>query len=161
MTDILYILLAAIVMLPGLAGVVLPALPGIPYMWLVALGYGLLTRWVVFTTNELGILFAIALASVVVDYLSGVLGAKYSGASARAIGAGVIGLLIGTLLIPPFGGLLGLFIGVLYVEFKERSWQQAMRAATGSLAGVMAGIAINLLLSALFIGLFVFFALTG
>jgi len=157
MNDLVWLLIAAGLMLPGLIGVLIPVLPGIPLMFLVALLFGFINRFTALTPGELGILFIIALASIVVDYLAGVLGAKYSGASAKALGAGVLGMIIGLIVLPPLGSFIGLFIGVLLVELRHRTEREALKAATGSLIGTLAGMAINLILALLFIGLFLTF----
>src|SRR5688572_13441688 len=112
MTEPWLLVLAVLFMLPGLAGILLPALPGIPIMFLVALGFGAIDRFVHLTGMELGILFGIALASFVVDYLAGTLGAKFGGASARATLAGLAGMVAGFFLFPPLGGFIGMFAGV-------------------------------------------------
>lgn len=157
MGEFFWLVAAVLLMIPGFVGLFIPVFPGIPWMFLVALTYGALTSFGRLTGSDLGILAIIALASVAIDYLSGVLGAKYSGASAKALGAGFVGMIVGLLVLPPFGGLLGLFIGVLLVELQTKTRQQAVRAATGSLFGSLAGIVLNLLLATLFITLFLVF----
>lgn len=158
MTEFLWLAAAVLLMIPGIIGLFIPVLPGIPFMLLVALTFGGVTTFSELTGNEIGILAIIAVASIAIDYLAGVLGAKYSGASARALGAGFLGMLIGLILLPPFGGLIGLFCGVLLVELRDRTRHEALRAATGSLLGSLAGIVLNLLLAVLFLVLFLVFA---
>jgi uncharacterized protein YqgC (DUF456 family) len=160
MSAIALIILAVIFMAPGIAGVFLPILPSIPYMWLVALIYGFATSFSLLSLNELGILTAITLLSILVDFLSGFLGAKFSGASAKALTWGIIGFILGFLLLPPLGGFLGMFAGVLAGELYLGALQdRALRAATGSLIGTVAGMVINLILALVFIGLFLYFVL--
>lgn len=152
--------IATLLLLPGLLGVFLPLLPGLPYMLVIAILYGVVSQFTTLAGSELAILAAIVTASLIVDYLSGVLGAKWGGASSQTMIFGVIGLLIGTFLLPPFGGMIGLFAGVLLGELRRRrSNQEALRAATGSLIGTLAGMAINIVLALLFVGLFIFFSL--
>lgn len=158
MGDFLWLAAAALLMIPGLVGLFIPILPGIPFMLLVAITYGAITSFTSLSGSEIGILAIIALASVAVDYLGGVLGAKFSGASAKALGAGFLGMIVGLFLLPPFGGLLGLFGGVLIAELRIKNRHEALRAATGSLIGSLAGITINLLLAFVFIILFLTFA---
>lgn len=145
-------------MLPALVGVFIPVIPGIPLMFLIALVFGFIDRFQTLSTNELSILLLIALVSVAIDYLAGFLGAKYSGASAKALSIGVLGMIIGLILFPPFGGLLGLFIGVLLTELRNRTSHEALRAATGSVLGSLAGILLNALLAVLFVIFFIIFA---
>lgn len=151
--------LATVLMLPGIAGVALPAMPGIPYMLLVALGFGFVDKFQHLRSTELVALFLIAALSVYIDYAAGLWGARWGGASSRATAAGLIGLLIGTLLLPPFGGFIGLFLAVLYVELRGGTLAKALKAASGSLVGSFVGIVANLALAVLFLGMFILMAL--
>ncbi|QQG50304.1 MAG: DUF456 domain-containing protein [Candidatus Berkelbacteria bacterium] len=158
MSDLLWIFSSVVLMLPAVVGIFIPVVPGIPLMFLVALVFGFINKFAALTASELVILLTIALVSIAVDYLAGVLGAKYSGASARALVIGFICMILGVLILPPFGGLIGLFIGVLVAELGNRTHREAIRAATGSLIGALTGILINFLLALLFITLFIIFA---
>ena len=150
----------ALLMLPGLAGVLLPVVPGIPLMFVVALVFGFVDRWEHLLLWELGVLVGIVLLSLLVDYLAGLLGARYGGASRRAILWGLAGLVIGLLVFPPFGGLIGLFVGVLVAELAGgRDQREAFRAAAGSLLGTLIGTAVSLFLAVAFLALFILFAL--
>lgn len=158
-SNTLWVILFAVFMLPGLLGVILPILPGIPLMFLLALVYGFTDSFQHLTSENVLTLFIIALVSVLVDYLSGVLGAKYGGASSKALGAGLIGMILGTIAFPPSGGIIGLFAGVMLIELRNGSREKALKAATGSLIGALAGVAVNVLLALAFIALFVLYAI--
>ena len=152
------IIIFSILLLPGLVGSFL-TLPGIPYMFGVSIIYAFIDRFQHITHSEVLFLGIIALIAVAVDYSSGMLGAKFSGASKRALILGVIGLFIGLFLFPPFGGFLGMFLGILIGELTNYShYKKALKAASGSLAGVVAGALINLALGILFLVLFIIFA---
>ena len=147
-------------MLPGLAGVLLPLVPGIPYMFVVALVYALADRFSHMSGVELLILGLIAVASLAVDYLAGILGARAGGASKKALLFGMIGLILGMIILPPFGGILGLFLGVLGAELLGgKTALKAFKAGQGSVIGALTGIGINLVLALLSLALFVVFAL--
>lgn len=161
MSNTVLVIIFSILLLPGLAGVFLPLLPGIPFMFVIALIYALIDRFQHLEGNELMILGGIAVLSLIVDYCSGIIGAKYGGASKKAILYGIIGLIVGVILLPPFGGILGLFLGVLIAEIiQHRQGKRAIKAATGSVLGSILGIAANLVLGLLFIILFVLFSLS-
>ena len=129
-------------------------------MFVIALAYGFVDHFQKFTTAELIILAILAVLSVVVDYASGVLGAKYGGVSGKSAMAGFAGLILGLILFPPFGGIIGLFVGILVSELLlHKNQKKAFKAASGSLLGTLSGIIINLLVSLLFIVLFTVFAL--
>ncbi len=153
--------LAALLMLAGIVGVILPVLPGVPFMFLIALGFAFLSQFVRLTTNELVILGVIALITFVVDYLAGTIGARWSGASGKSLMVGLVGLIIGVILFPPLGGIVGLFGGIFIAEYLiHRNRDKALKAAAGSAIGSLAGVVINLLLATTFLGLFIYFALT-
>lgn len=158
MTHIVLLVLFSLIMLPGLAGIVLP-IPGLAYMFVIALIFSFIDRFQHISVANLIILGIILIVSILADTFSGLLGAKYGGASKRSIMMGTIGLVIGSFLLPPFGGLAGLFLGVLLTEIiYKTNKQKAMRAASGSLLGSLAGMFMSLILSILFIVLFIVFA---
>lgn len=160
MNHVALALLFALLMLPGLALVLVPFLPSLSYMLFVAIVYGFLDGFVHLTPLRLLILSGILAAGIATDYLAGALGAKLSGAAKRSILSGFAGFFLGFVILPPFGGFLGLFAGVLAGElFLGKSREEAVHAAAGSLLGAIAGIAINELLAAAFFVLFLFFAL--
>lgn len=144
MNDVPWLLIASLLMLGGFTGILIPALPGIPYMWLVAVGYALVTKFATLTWPELGWLGAIAAASLVVDLLAGALGSRIFGAGKKAALWGALGMLLGAIVLPPLGGFVGLFVGVLASEaVSGRGHQQVVKAAVGSVIGALAGAVIN------------------
>lgn len=158
--DTIYLIIASLIMLTGIIGVLIPVLPGIPIMFVVALIYGFVTKFQNFASSELIILGLIALLSLAVDYSSGVIAAKYSGASKRSLFFGFVGLIVGTIVLPPFGGIIGLFIAIFLAEILTHNNKgKAYKAAKGGLLGSLTGILINLFLAILFIILFIIFAL--
>jgi uncharacterized protein YqgC (DUF456 family) len=153
--SVVYYAVAAVLILVGLAGTILPALPGVP---LVFIGM-LLAAWAghfqdisVWTVVLLGVLAAIAMA---LDVLSGLLGAKRVGASKAALWGAMIGTVVGL-----FFGLLGLlfgpFVGALAGEMLSGS--SVTRSAHVGLAtwiGLLFGTLAKLALSFTMLGIFV------
>lgn len=151
---------AFLLLMPGLAGVIVPGLPSVPFMLVVALGYGIYDRFVHLTQYELLILGGLALLSIVIDYLAGLLGARLGGASKQSILAGFIGLIVGLILFPPLGAIIGLGMGIFLSELRlHQDEKRATKAATGGLIGSLTGTIINFVIALIFIGLFVFYAL--
>src|SRR3954470_16316786 len=100
----LWVLAVAMIVI-GLAGTVLPVLPGVALIFggiVVAAWIDDFTRISPWTVVALGVLASIALA---VDYLGAVHGAKRVGASRLAIIAAAIGVVAGI-----FGGLIGVVL---------------------------------------------------
>jgi len=155
-----FVVLTAVAMLPGLLGVFIPLIPGIPYMFVVALVFAFADRFQHLSGAELSLLAVIAIVSLVIDYLAGILGARAGGASKKALLFGMIGLILGMIILPPFGGILGLFLGVLGAELLGgKTALKAFKAGQGSVIGALTGIGINLVLALLSLALFVVFAL--
>ncbi len=154
MLDIALYILAALLMVGGLAGSVLPALPGIPMVfggiWLVAAvdGYRHLGLW------WLLIIGAIGTVGVIVDFVAGALGAKRVGASSRALWGAAIGTVIGMFFGIP-GLLLGPFVGALLGELASgTSVLRSAHVGVGTWLGLLFGTLLKLVLSFLMIGLF-------
>jgi uncharacterized protein YqgC (DUF456 family) len=155
-----FVVLTAVAMLPGLLGVFIPLIPGIPYMFVVALVFAFADRFQHLSGAELSLLAVIAIVSLVIDYLAGILGARAGGASKKALLFGFIGLILGVIVLPPFGGILGIFLGVLVAELAGgKTIRTAFKAGQGSVIGALTGIGINLVLALLSLVLFVIFAL--
>jgi uncharacterized protein YqgC (DUF456 family) len=162
MSKTLVTILAALVMLLGLAGVVLPVLPGLALVWAAALGYGLLAGWGTsgpWLFALITLLGAVGLGSEL--WVTGA-GARVAGASIWSIAAGIVLGLIGLLFFSPIGALVGLTLGILGAEyFRLRDWRKALSAAGGTLAGCGVSYGVKLLLGMAMIGAWVAWVLIG
>ena len=153
--NLLYWLLALVLVAIGLAGLVLPAIPGAPLLFAGLL----LAAWVenfeyvgVWTLVILGILAVLAYG---VDLWATMFGAKQFGASKSAIVGAVIGSLAGIFLGFP-GVLFGPFIGAVIGELSaQRGLHAAARAGIGATIGLVLGAALKLALAFAMIGTFV------
>jgi uncharacterized protein YqgC (DUF456 family) len=160
MPDEIQLLIATLLMLPGLIGTLMPALPGIPLMFLIVLFFAIIDRFDHLSWSEIGWLSLITILSLIIDYAAGVVGAKLGGASKQSILSGFFALIIGTIMLPPFGGILGMFIVIAIMEYsRQKSQNKALKAAGSSLLGALTGSAINFILALIFIGLFITFSL--
>ncbi len=152
----LYYLLALAMILVGIAGVVLPALPGLPLMFfgmLLAAWAGDFDRIGVASLVVLGLLTAL---SVVVDFLSSAVGAKRAGASRLAVIGALVGSVVGIFFGLP-GLLAGPFVGALAGEFLHaRKLAQATRVGIATWIGLLLGTALKLGLAFAMLGLFAF-----
>jgi hypothetical protein len=153
--QILLWLLAAVLIVLGFVGLILPAIPGIP---LVFAGLVLLA-WAEnfvhvggFTLTLLGML---ALVSYGVDFLAAAFGAKKFGASPRAVAGAAIGALAGLFFGLP-GIVLGPFVGAVIGELSGRaSVRGAMHAGVGATLGLLFGALLKLALAFSMVGVFV------
>ena len=147
----LYIL-AAVLVLIGLVGVVIPALPGIPVVY----GGLLLAAWTgdfaqVGGWHLVGIAVLAALA-MLIDFVAGTLGPKAAGASGWAVGGAAVGTILGLFAGIP-GLLLGPFVGALLGElYASGDMQKATTASVGTWVGMALGTAANVALCFLMLG---------
>ncbi|WP_433851450.1 DUF456 domain-containing protein [Stenotrophomonas nitritireducens] len=150
---ILY-LLAALLVIVGIAGVVLPALPGIPLVFaglLVAAWTDGFARVGWLPLVVLGVLTAI---SIVVDVLSTTLGAQRLGASRLALVGSLVGTVAG-LFFMPIGLFAGPFLGALLGEYvHSRQLGRATRIGIGTWLGIVLGVALKLGLAVAMLGVF-------
>lgn len=154
MTTALWIL-AVLLILIGIAGVVLPALPGVVFVFggiLLAAWIDDFTRIGVWTVVVLGVLAAIAF---VVDYVASTLAARRAGASKL----GLLGAALGTVL-GIFTGFIGLLfmplVGAAVGEFvAQRDALRAGQIGVATWVGLLVGTVLKLAIVFTMIGVFI------
>ena len=152
--EMLWWVLALLLVVAGIAGSVLPALPGVT---LVFLGL-LLAAWIgdfqqvgPFPLVVLGLL---TLLSFVIDLAATALGAKRVGATKLAVVGAAFGTLAGLFLGLP-GLILGPFVGAVAGEMMSHGQvQQATRAGIATWVGLLFGTLAKLALVFTMLGLF-------
>ncbi len=142
--------------LVGMAGTVLPALPGVPLvfagLWLGA-WIDDYARVSVTTLIVLGVLTGLAL---LIDFVASALGAKRVGASPQAIWGAVIGSIAGLFFGLP-GIILGPFVGAVVGELAaQRNLDRATKVGIATWMGLLFGTIVKLAMSLTMIGIFVF-----
>ncbi len=153
-TTPLYIL-SAVLVVAGFAGIILPALPGIPLIFagmLLAAWAGGFQAISVFTVVILGLLTVVALA---IDFAAGLMGAKRVGASKLALLGAALGTFIGVFFNIP-GLIIGPFAGALIGEWMHgRNLAQASKVGMGTWLGMALGALVKLVVSFVMLGVFV------
>ena len=148
--------LAALLVIVGLLGVVLPALPGLPLVFagmLVAAWAGGFEEIGVFPLVVLGLL---TLVSFLVDFWATAHGAKRVGASRKALVGAVLGTFAG-LFFAPIGLFIGPFVGALVGELLHgRELGAAARVGFGTWLGIVLAIVLKLGLAFAMLGIFAF-----
>ena len=153
--DTLWWLVSIALILLGLAGIVLPALPGT----LFVLAGIVLGAWIDNFTRvgwwAVGAVTVLAILAFLMDYVSAVLGAKRVGASKQAIWGAAIGTVAGI-----FMGIVGVFImplvGAAIGEFMaRREHGRALHVGVATWLGLMAGMLAKFVLAFVMIGIFV------
>jgi uncharacterized protein YqgC (DUF456 family) len=150
----LYWIIACLLVFLGVAGIVLPALPG---TLLVAAGL-FLAAWIDDFSRvgwfPLLLIAFLVLLSYAVDLLFATLGTKKAGASRWAIAGAGIGMVVGMFFGLP-GILLGPFAGAFLAEtLRGRKPSEAGKAGMGALAGVLVGTLVKLGIVMTMVGVF-------
>lgn len=92
---------------------------------------------------------AVTALLILLDYVAPALGAKKYGASRRGLWGSAIGMIIGIFFIPPWGMIVGAFIGALVGELVSgKSGSKALRAGWGILIGNVLGVGLKLAFTA-------------
>ncbi len=155
MIEIIAMIVAALFFLTGLAGTILPVMPGAPVIWLGMIIYGLIAGF-----DNLGFYFflgqgALAVAVMAVDYLFTALGSRYFGGSKAALWGAAAGLLIG-LFFFPLGLLVGPFLGAALADLLFRgNREQAIQAGFGATVGFLGALPVKLAIEAVMIAWFI------
>jgi uncharacterized protein YqgC (DUF456 family) len=138
----------------GLAGTVLPALPGTA---LVLAGI-VLGAWIDgfarVGAGTLAVISVLAVLAWVLDYAAGLLGARKAGASRQALIGAAIGTVAGLLL-----GLVGVLflplVGAAVGEYLARRNQtQALRVGVATWLGLLAGMLAKVVIAFVMVGIF-------
>jgi uncharacterized protein len=153
--DLLWWTLSVVLIVVGLAGTVLPALPGTLFILLgIVLG-----AWI----DDFARVGGVAVGSVAVlavlawglDYVAGLLGARQAGASRQAIVGAALGTvaglfmgLVGVLFMPLVGAAVGEYIA-------RRDEKRAVHVGVATWLGIMAGLLAKVVIAFMMIGVFI------
>lgn len=153
MTILLWIL-AAVLVVVGLVGVVMPALPGHMLIFAALVlgawadGFSRVGAW------TLAIIGLIALASYGIDFAAAALGARHLGASGHAMTGAALGTLFGLFFGLP-GVIVGPFLGAVAGELSvHRDLARAGKAGVAAWIGFAIGAAVKVGLAFLMIAIF-------
>ena len=151
--NFLWVASAALILI-GLAGTVLPVLPGTLLVW----GGALLGAWIDdFTRVGVGTMVFISILAAgawALDFVAGLMGAKRAGASKLALVGAAVGTVVGI-----FIGLVGVLfmplVGAAVGEYwAQRDQQRAAKVALATWLGLMIGMVAKVVLSFVMVGVF-------
>ena len=155
MTDSLWWLLSGGLILLGLVGIVLPALPGT----ILVLAGIVVGAWIDDFQRvgyvTVAVVSVLAVLSWVLEYVAALMGAKRAGASRQA----VVGAALGTV-----AGIFMGFVGVLFMPlvgaavgewFARRDEVRAMRVGIATWLGLLVGMIAKVVLAFVMVGIFV------
>lgn len=142
--EILIIILSALLILAGIAGSLLPVLPGLPLSYLGILLLHFATSY----TFSVGFLITWAVVIIIIqllDYYVPIWGTRRFGGSRKGVWGSTIGLLVG-LFMGPWGVILGPFVGAFIGEqLSHKDIQQSFQSALGSFIGILFGAVLKLI----------------
>jgi uncharacterized protein YqgC (DUF456 family) len=147
--EVVLIAIGLILALAGMIGCILPVIPGPLLSFSALLLLSWTKNWQIFSPSFLIIMGALTAILMVFDYIAPALGAKKFGASKFGLWGSVMGMIIGIFFIPPWGLILGAFVGALVGELAAgKSGRKALRAGWGILIGNVFGVGIKLAFTA-------------
>ena len=151
--DLVISILALLAGAIGVAGSILPGLPGPPFSWVGLLllyiwGTGADYMGNVLTTKTLIVWGVVVVVVSVIDYLVPMLFTKVTGGSKYAERGAMAGLLLG-IIFTPIGMILGSFLGAFLSElyYNRKGADQALKAAIGSFLGFIMGTGLKTIVS--------------
>ena len=139
--SVLLIIIGGILVVVGIVGCVLPVLPGPPISYVSLILLSLAYRWKAYSTNFLIVMGIITVVVTVLDFILPVYLPKRYGASKYGIWGSIIGMLAGMIFFPPFGLIIGTFLGAVLGELAfNKDKRASLKAALGVLIGTVAAI---------------------
>jgi uncharacterized protein len=151
-----------LIMTIGLLGLIIPLLPGLVLIWLAALGYGLFAGFGTLGGWMFGIMTVLMLVGSIVDNILVGVGARQGGASWFGIGLGLLAGIVGTLVFPPFGGLVAApLVMFVYEVRRQGSVELVIQSIKGMAAGWGAGFVARFLVGLVMVFLWVVWAWAG
>lgn len=154
-------IVAAVIMVVGLCGVVIPILPGLALIWVTALVYGFIVGFGAGGIAVMVALTALLAASMIKSVLVPRRAAQGAGASGWSQFGGLAGAVLGFFLIPVVGVIVGALAGVLLVEVSLKGdWGEAWTATLATAKGFGISALIDLVLGLIMIGTWSAWAVT-
>lgn len=152
--EILIIILSALLILAGIAGSLLPVLPGLPlsYLGILVLHFG--------TEYTFSVAFLLSWAVVILliqllDFYIPVWGTRKFGGSKKGVWGSTLGLIAG-LFMGPWGILIGPFVGAFIGEqLTHKDIQRSLQSALGSFIGILFGSVIKLVAGGMLLYFFI------
>lgn len=154
MGDIIWIILAALLLIVGAIGTIAPILPGVPLSW----GGLLALKFISTTQDEISwatiiILGVVTIVITILDNVLPIWGTKKKGGNKQVVWGATIGLLFG-FFIGPLGIIFGSFVGALVgALLSGNKLKPATQQASGAFAGYLAGLILKLVT----VGFIIFF----
>jgi uncharacterized protein YqgC (DUF456 family) len=152
--QLLWYVIAGLLVVAGVAGTILPALPGVPLVFAGMVLAAWANGFQAVGAPMLVFLGLLTALSLLVDFWATAIGARRVGASGMAVWGAVLGTLVGVFL-GPVGLVAGPFIGALAGELLHgRDVRKATRVGVGTWLGLVFATVLKLTLAFAMLGLF-------
>lgn len=147
--------ITATLLLLGLLGVFMPALPGIALVFIGILFFAWATNFSSISLTTVIILGFLTLFAWLIEYLGSIIGAKFGGGEKYSIIGSIAGGAIGFLSGGPIGIIIGAVAGVMLGALYEgKNYNQAGKAALFSIIGIFGANIIQFFLAIMIITAF-------
>jgi len=152
--------ISLIFMLVGLFGLIIPIFPGVIVIWLAVLAYGLVTGFTTLGWIMFALITILLFVGVTIDNILMNARAHKEGAAWSSLILGMLGGILGTIFLPPLGGIITAPLVVLLVEFyRQRDFNKALRTLRGLLIGWGMSFIARFFIGVVMIGLWLAWAL--
>jgi uncharacterized protein len=153
MTSPLLVLLGIVLIALGIAGLVLPLLPGIALIYAGIFTVAWADDFTRIGPLMLGFMLVVTIVAQILDHVAGVFGARRAGASGWGVVGAALGAVVGLFFGLP-GVILGPAVGALAFEYlRNPDARRALKAGAGGLAGFVLGVLAKAVFAFLLIGL--------
>ena len=148
-----------VLMLAGLFGLIVPIFPGITVIWLAALGYGVVTGFTPLGWGLFAGLTFLFIVGVTIDNVLVNAKAHKEGAAWSSLALGMLAGILGTIFLPPLGGLVAAPLAVLLMEYlHKRDFNQALLSLRGMAVGWGLSFVVRFLIGLAMIGVWLVWA---
>jgi uncharacterized protein YqgC (DUF456 family) len=148
-------------MLVGLAGTILPIIPGLGLIFIAYLAFGFYDQWAHYGNLVMILVGGLTLLSIVLDQLASMIGAKKLGASKAGMLGSFVCAIIGLVFFSLPGLIIGAFVGAVVFEliFNHQEMDSALKAGGGALLGLLMGAFFKFIIAVILILAFIYLVL--
>jgi len=142
---LVFTIIGVILIILGIIGCIVPGLPGPPLSYLALIFLSISKKWEAFSPWFLVSMAGLTIFVTALDFVIPAIGAKKMGSSKYGFWGAVIGMIIGVFYFPPFGMIIGAFLGAFTGEIiSGKQTYRALKAGWGVFMGVITGTILKL-----------------
>jgi uncharacterized protein YqgC (DUF456 family) len=135
---IILVIIGFLFVFAGIAGSILPVLPGPPLSFIALILLSIAYHWTPFSPAFLMIMGILTAAVTLLDYLLPVIVSKKYGASKYGVWGSILGMLAGLIFFPPYGLIVGALAGAVLGELLfNRDARKSLKAGIGVFIGTV------------------------